>query len=160
MSEFKVIRSQSKVKALAACVCLTVVLAGCAGLKEKARGFAGVSTKTLQDNRLSAVSKVIPMAGDACYGRAKAALEFMKAYIYAQDAGKTMIAVYVSEQDTTPVGIFFKPIDPSATQIEVSSPSTPARDYIAAQLFASFEETPTLEPKLQERSIPGDAQSP
>jgi hypothetical protein len=46
-----------------------------------------------------------------------------------------MIAIYVSETDTTPVGLFFKEIDKSNTQVEVSSPSTYAKELISEKVF-------------------------
>ncbi len=63
------------------------------------------------------------------------------AYIYTQDQKKNLIAIYVSEQDTTSVGIFFKQIDTQRTQIEVSSPSTYAKELIAKQLFSGLEKS-------------------
>jgi hypothetical protein len=57
------------------------------------------------------------------------------AYIYVKDIKKHMIAIYVSETDTTPVGLFFKEIDKSNTQVEVSSPSTYAKELISEKVF-------------------------
>jgi len=49
-----------------------------------------------------------------------------------------LIAIYVSSEDTTCVGIFFTEIDANNTQVEVSSPSTSAKGDIATQLFAKL----------------------
>ena len=59
----------------------------------------------------------------------------MGSYIYTDDPKKNMLAIYVSEADTTPVGIFLKEMDASNTQIEISSPSTYAKELIAEKLF-------------------------
>jgi hypothetical protein len=50
-----------------------------------------------------------------------------------------MIAVYVSESDTTPVGVFFKGVDNSNTEISVSSPSLYAKELIAKILSLELD---------------------
>ena len=148
-----------KSQVILACIIMVLLFAGCASVKEAAKGFAGVSTKTLEQHRSSATVETFAMDHDVCYGRIKSALGAMGAYIYAQDVAQTMIAVYVSEQDTTPVGIFLKSVDPAHTQIEVSSPSSNARDAIAEKLFAALGQ-PSLAPRLQERTVQADAPGP
>ena len=51
-----------------------------------------------------------------------------------------MIAVYFSESDTTPIGIFFKEIGANTTQMEVSSPSSYAKELIAERLFSVLKD--------------------
>jgi len=108
---------------------------------EGAKGFAGISTKSLEEGRKGAILKQVNYDYNTCYYKTK---EFLithtKAYIYAQGLKKHMLAIYVSEEDTTPVGIFFKEIDAANTQIEVSSPSTYAKEFIAGKVFSILEE--------------------
>lgn len=134
----------------AAAVCGLLFLGGCAGLKEGLRGFAGISTKVLEDSRPQASSMVY--AGDfaACYQTVKRGLKRIEAYIYAEDTQKHLIALYVSESDTTPVGIFLAEQGPQQTKVEVSSPSTSAREYIAAKLFPLLDKMP---PEQQEGKV-------
>lgn len=118
---------------------LVIGLAGCATVTEGAKGFAGVSTKTLEDSRKDAITKTFNHDYFTCYTKTSDILKRIGAYIYAQDVKKHMFAIYVSGQDTTPVGIFFKEMDAAHTQIEVASPSIHAREFIAARLFAALE---------------------
>jgi hypothetical protein len=113
-------------------------LAGCATLKEAARGFAGISTKALEENRKDALKKDFPYDYKTCYDKAKKFISESESYIYDEDAGKKMIAIYLSEEDTTPVGIFFKEITSNSTQVEVSSASTFAKEFIAGKLFKAL----------------------
>lgn len=107
---------------------------GCATIQEAAKGTAGVSTKVLEEGRKEAIVKRFNYDYNTCYKKIKATLQKKGSYIYAQSIKKHMIALYVSEDDTTPVGIFFKEIDANNTQIEVSSPSKFAKELIARKV--------------------------
>lgn len=113
-------------------------LSGCSGLKEAARGFAGVSTKILEDKREKAISK--DFSGDPAVIHDKI-IDILKkegAYIYRDDLKRNLIALYVSESDTTPVGVFLTEVDKNNTRIEVSSPSTYGKEVIADIIFSSL----------------------
>jgi hypothetical protein len=116
---------------------VSLLLAGCAGMKECAKGIAGVSTKVLEDGRRDAVKKTFGLDYASCYTKVMDILTSGGAYIYAKN--DHMIAIYVSEQDTTPVGLFFTEINKNATQIEISSPSSSAKEVISAKVFAGLE---------------------
>ncbi|TRZ96278.1 hypothetical protein D4R78_01355 [bacterium] len=117
---------------------LSVSLAGCVTLKEAAKGVLGVSTKALEDNRKDAIKKTFNYDYNTCYSRAKEILKENKAYIYCEDPRRNLLAIYVSEKDTTAVGLFFKAIDQAHTQIEVSSGSTYAKELISDKLFKAL----------------------
>ncbi|PIP21264.1 MAG: hypothetical protein COX40_00225 [Candidatus Omnitrophica bacterium CG23_combo_of_CG06-09_8_20_14_all_40_11] len=123
----------------------SIVLLGCATLWEGAKGLAGVSTRALEDNRKSAITKTFNYDYFTCYTKSLDILKHMNAYIYMQSIKKHMIAIYVSEQDTTPVGLFFKEIDATNTQVEVSSPSTYAKEFISGKVFSVLDKKITLE---------------
>jgi hypothetical protein len=109
---------------------------GCATIKEAAKGIAGNSTKALEENRKSALVKTFDYDYFSCYTKTVDILKKRSgAYIYVQDIKRHMIALYVSEADTTAVGIFFKEIDNNKTQVEVSSASTYAKELIAGKVF-------------------------
>jgi len=129
---------------------LSTVLFGCATVKEMGRGFAGISTKVLEDTRKDALKRSFPLGYDSCYAEVKKILgeKGKESYIYAQPPGKKMIAVYVSEADTTPVGIFFTVERKNKTLIEVSSPSVYAKEYIAKNIFTGIDEL--LKPAQEE----------
>ena len=111
------------------------VMAGCASMEEMGKGFLGISTKEIENNRASSAKKVFSLEYKICYNRALGVLKSIDSYVYAKDSRKNMVAVYVSEADTTPVGIFFRKVDAAHTEVEVSSESTFARDYISGAIF-------------------------
>jgi hypothetical protein len=126
------------------------ICAGCAGLKEAGKGFIGVSTKVLEDERVNSLKQSFALDHNRCYARVKEVLnqkiiqednqEAEKPYIYAQDSQQKMIALYLSAVDTTPVGIFFTVQADGATLVEVSSPSLYAQEEIAGRIFAGLHE--------------------
>ncbi len=125
---------------------LFVILAsGCASVKETAKGIMGVSTKELEKSRNNVVKEVFNCEYTVCYNETMGIIKEMGAYIYAVDVPKNMVAVYVSQTDTTAVGIFFKKIGAANTQIEVSSPSTYGKELIAKNIFTRLKKMCPLE---------------
>ena len=120
-------------------------LLGCATIIEGAKGLAGISTRSLENARKDAITKNFDYDYSSCYAKTEEILKRMKAYIYAQSIKKHMIAVYVSEWDTTPVGLFFKEIDANNTQVEVSSLSIYAKEFISGKVFSVLDKKMTLE---------------
>jgi hypothetical protein len=57
------------------CCLLPVFLYGCATVKEAAKGFAGVSTKVLEEGRKDGLRESFPMGYSDCYARVKDILE-------------------------------------------------------------------------------------
>ena len=120
--------------------CLAIVIfPGCASLKEKAKGFMGISTKVLEEGRANAIKKTFSYDYNTCDTKVREILKKQGAYIYAQDKDKRMIAIYVSETDTTSVGIFFSELDAQNTQIEISSPSTYAKELVVKWITSGLE---------------------
>ena len=122
------------------CLCVYFVIStiGCAAITEGAKGFSGVSTKALEEARKDAILKPFRYDYFTCYTKTLDILEKIGAYIYAQNIKKHRIAIYVSEADTTAVGLFFKEVDANNTQVEVSSPSTYAKELIAQKVFSAL----------------------
>jgi hypothetical protein len=123
------------VKTFAVAVISVVLASGCVSVKEAARGIAGTSTKILEETRADAAAQEFNYDYGTCYTKVKAALKEMGSYIYREEPAKQLIAVYVSEEDTTPIGIFLKTVSDTSTKVEVSSPSTYAKGLISARLF-------------------------
>jgi len=119
-------------------VLLICALFGCAATKEAAKCVLGVSTKELEDSRENAIKEKLNCAYSECYKDILEGLKSRGTYVYAQDTKNKMIAVYVSEEDTTPVGVFFKVVDDKTTQIEVSSPSVYGKEFIANRIKSIF----------------------
>lgn len=113
---------------------------GCAPIKELAKGIAGLSTKALEEGRMEAIEEVVACPYDKCYKQVREDLLGKGSYIYAEDEAKGMIAIYLSGEDTTPVGVFFVKVNEEETRIEVSSPNTHAREFIAARVSSVFKE--------------------
>lgn len=134
-----------KIMVFAICNLLVSLLSGCQIVWEGTKGFAGVSTKALEENRKDAITKTFKYDYSTCYAMTLDTLKRMHAYIYAQGIDRHMIAIYVSDWDTTPVGLFFKEIDAANTQVEVSSLSTYAKEFISKNLFSVLDKKLTLE---------------
>lgn len=120
---------------------LVLCVAGCAGLEEAVRGFKGVSTKVLEDNRKDALKKDFPLGDETLYYKSQEILKDLGCYIYAKDFQKKLIAVYVSEADTTAVGLFFQAIDKNRTQVQVASASSFAKEAVAEKFFAALDKS-------------------
>jgi hypothetical protein len=114
------------------------ILSGCASMKEKTKGFLGVSTKVLEEGRSQAAVVECNLEYNACYAKVKEILKKEESYIYADDSKKRMIAFYVSKDDTTPVGIFLTAVDASHTRLEVSSASTYTKQIFAEKLSVAL----------------------
>ena len=113
---------------------------GCTTIEETAKGVAGLSTQALEQGRKDAITKTFDYDYFTCYAKTWDTLKRIKAYPYAHGIKRHMIAIYISEEDTTPVGLFFKEIDAAHTQIEVSSQSLYAKELISKRVFLGLEE--------------------
>jgi len=120
------------------------VVCGCASFKENVRGLAGISTKVLEEGRKDALKITFRHDYNSCYEKIMKVLDLNKCYVYTSDPKKDMIAIYMSETDTTPVGIFLTSIDNNTTLIEVSSPSTYAKETIAKIIYTAFDKKPLI----------------
>lgn len=121
-----------------------LLLAGCASFTEGIKGFIGMSTKALEEGKGEAI-KLKPINCDyaTAYRKIKSALKKNGDYIYAQDAKKGMIAIYLSsskDKNTTPVGVFLVKINDTTTQIEITSQSPYAKELIADQVSLAFQD--------------------
>jgi len=120
-------------------------MSGCATITEGTKGFLGISTKELEKQRKNAIAKTFNYDYFTCFTKTSDILKGANTHIYKKDIKDKMIAIYVSSENTTPVGIFFKEIDASSTQIEVSSLSNPAKELIANKLFSALEKSANTE---------------
>jgi len=116
-----------------------IAAAGCATVIEGAKCVAGVSTKALEDGRKTAIKKTFNFDYITCDTKVREVLKKTGAYIYADKKAQKLIAIYMSESETTPVGIFFTEVDSLNTQIELSSPSTDAKEIESKKIFNFLE---------------------
>ena len=110
-------------------------LSGCATLDNGWKSFLGVSTYEVEEARASASVKIFEYDYKTCYEKTEKLLSkmpFVSIYVKKEN----MIAVYYINPDTTPVGLFFKSVDASHTQVEIASPSTVAKEWIAKNVFS------------------------
>lgn len=131
-------RSMRSYATLLVCLFLLFIIFGCAQIKEAARGFAGTSTKVLEDNRSQALKQNFHYSYNVCYAKIKTVLKEKGSYIYREDAKQQLIAAYLSSDDATPVGLFLKRVDDNNTLVEVSSPSTYAKEVIFKYLISGL----------------------
>lgn len=118
---------------------------GCATIKEGGRALAGISTKVLEEHRKEAIVKKFDFDYKTSYAKIKDFLVARGSYIYTEDTKKHLIALYVSKEDTAPVGLFFTELNPASTQVEISSASTFAKEFIAKRVSMAFEAGGALE---------------
>ncbi len=110
-------------------------MGGCATPGDWAKEIIGVSTRPIEDARPGALVKVFESGYKACYEKTEAVLKKMShVSIYAKT--DVMIAVYWTRINTTPVGVFFTQVDASHTKVEVASPSTTGKEWVAQNVFA------------------------
>lgn len=114
---------------------VSVILSGCATPTELLKEFLGVSTKELEEARKDAAVKVFDYSYDTCYKKTEAIIKAMpKVSVYAQN--EEMIAFYYIDPNTTPVGAFFKRVDPAHTQVEISSQDLNSKAWVARNVFS------------------------
>jgi hypothetical protein len=121
--------------------------AGCATVKEGAKGFAGLSTRTLEESRPKALAQVFPQPPEQVLKNTREHLQLMGCYIYARNDAQGLTAVYLGGDDTTPVGVFVTAAEQGGSKVEVSSPSTYAREFLSGRLFALLSGKP--DPELE-----------
>lgn len=111
-----------------------VLLCGCATPKNILSAVIGNSTQEIDEWRPEAEVKIFDYDYKTCYAKAEEILKKMpKVVIYAKRPD--LIAVFYLTPDTTPVGLYFGSVDASRTQVEISSPSTPAKLWVAQNVF-------------------------
>ena len=140
LSQLK-IKEQEMKKIVLVMVFGIFVFSGCVSPREAWKGFAGTSTKILEEGRDKALTKEFAYDQPVCYEKVMAILEDMKAYVYDKNKNKSFIAIYVSASDTTPVGLFLTAVSADKTKIEVSSPSTFTRESFSSKLFEALDKS-------------------
>lgn len=107
-----------------------VLISGCAETREICKGVLGVSTKALEEGRKDGIRKEFNFDPATLHQKVKQILKDSGSYIYCDKPEKDMLAIYVSEEDTTPVGVFFTGAGAGRTLVEVSSPSVYGKETI------------------------------
>ncbi|MCM8799716.1 MAG: hypothetical protein NC900_03155 [Candidatus Omnitrophica bacterium] len=104
------------------------IFLSCAGLKEAIKGFLGISTKILEEKRAEAKVLVLSYDYFTTYHKVLDKLKESGSFVYKKTSD--LIAFYLSEEDTTPVGIFFQELEKEKTKLEISSDSSSAKERI------------------------------
>ncbi len=99
------------------------------------REVTGTSTKGVEAARVDAMKKILDYDYKTCYEKVEACLKKMP-YVSVYYKDKGMIAIYVTNPNTTSVGIFFTETDSGHTQVDVSSESTPTKEWVANSIFS------------------------
>jgi hypothetical protein len=113
-------------------------LVGCACVKEGIKQFLAISTKEIENVRDKAIVRIVDYDYFSCYRMVEERLSEIGSHIYARK--KDLIAVYISQTDTTPAGIFFKEIDMTKTELSIASPAADTKEYLAEKIFSVFLE--------------------
>jgi hypothetical protein len=102
------------------------------------RQFLAISTKEIENVRDEAIVRIVDSDYSNCYKKVEDKLSSIGSYIYAKR--RNLIAVYISKEDTTPVGVFFKRIDDTKTELSIASPAEDTKEYLALEIFSIFPE--------------------
>ncbi len=133
-------------------IILGFLVSGCATIKDVPKGVAGLSTRVLEEKRGSAIVKNFACDYNTGYAKIKDILSRMGCYIYSDNKQKRMIAIYISEADTTAVGIFLVE-NGQALDVQVSSASTYGKEHVSSILFAALDRSLRGEEPLPEESV-------
>ncbi len=114
-----------------------IIFSGCTCLKERLKGFLAISTRELEQGRAEAIVKIVDYDFKDCYQKIERILADIGSYVYSKKSD--LIAVYISQVDTTPAGIFFKEIDTNRTQLEIVSPAKDTKEYLAQEIFSALQ---------------------
>lgn len=109
-------------------------LTGCASLNDMTRKVLAISVSDIEPSRKTAVTKIFEYDYATCYARTEAIVrQIPRVEIYYRD--NCMIAAYCSDLCTDVVGIYFKAIDATHTQVEIASPGESAKLWVAKNVF-------------------------
>ena len=125
-----------------------VLAQGCASFSGRVNGFLGKSVREIESSRIKSVKLVIPGDYDTVYAGVLSELKKEGRYIYRQDRNGRLIAFYMSNENTTVAGVFFKETAEGKIELEIASPSSDARNLLAESL--SVLVPPVLEPVVPE----------
>ncbi len=128
------------VRIIFCCIALSAA-SGCALRNDTIREIAGISVFELEGLRKNAEVKIFGEDYFTCFTKTLDILKKLDMYIYRQDIKKYLIAVYMSKEDSTAVGLFFKEVNKDETKIEITSPSSYAKEFVAKRIFTILEKT-------------------
>ena len=121
-------------------VCAATILASAlaqasyAGVDQGLKALVGFATSEVEESRPRAYAKTFNYDFNACYSMVEGIFSKMpKTTIYAKS--EYMIAVYYTDPNTTPVGVYIVQAGSGRTQVQVSSPSSSAKEWVAKNLF-------------------------
>jgi len=115
-----------------------IAITGCVHIKEGARKFLAISTRDIENARDKAIVKIVDYNYENCYKKVEGLLPEIGSTVYARS--RDLIAVYIGPSDTTPAGIFFTDIGGEKTKLEIASPASDAKEYLADKIFTALEE--------------------
>ncbi len=107
----------------------------CTTPREMLKIAIGNSTRSIEQARPNSLTKVVGYDYGTCYVKTETLIKKIpNLSIYAKN--EDMIALYYTEVNVTPVGVFFTEMDPNHTRVEIASESPDAREYVAKSVFA------------------------
>lgn len=115
-------------------VLLIMGLSGCASITEMTRKVLAISVKGIEQYRKSSVKKIFDYDYKTCYAKTEAIVrQIPRVEIYYRD--DCMIAAYCSDLCTDPVGIYFRAVDATHTEVEIASQGEVAKLWVAKNVF-------------------------
>ncbi len=124
-------------------ICVAVLLAGCASLKDAPKSFLGFSTRSLEDGRVDSIFQVYLCDLAQCFGAVVDIAQVNNYHIFMKDQVRGLVVLMNIPGcvDTTEVGVFLTELpEGQGIRVELSSRSTPAKRVVAKVLFSELKE--------------------
>ena len=124
---------------------MVIIVSACAPSLKIARGFLGVSVDSLRNQTEGRFSTVCNVSYHDCYVKTLAICKDMKADVFVQREKERGIgashfnSVFSNCLDATGVGIFFDPVSPGATRIDVVSCNSRLSEFMSEELTAKLK---------------------
>lgn len=119
----------------------SLMLNGCASLKETGKKVWGSSMEHLEAKRAEGLSETFALTLDEAFSRAELAITKSGAEVYLKDEARGYMAAqkFFGHVDTTQAGIFFTQLSDGTTKVEVSSLSPYLVEDVAAMVFDALK---------------------
>lgn len=124
---------------------MVLVANACAPSLKLARGFLGISVDSLRNQTRGRFSAVCNASYHDCFTKTVALCKDMKADVFVQSEKERSIgashfnSVFSDCLDATDVGIFFDPVSPGATRIDVVSSNSRLSEFVSEELTAKLK---------------------
>ncbi|MDD8050951.1 MAG: hypothetical protein PHG55_06375 [Verrucomicrobiota bacterium] len=115
---------------------------GCAGVRETTRSVVGVSVRKLEDARANALRSEWVCTPEQCFGFTAARAKESGLLVLQENRPRLYLVItqIPGVVNSSEVGVFFVPIGPRLTRVEIASPSELAKRKLSQWLLSVLPE--------------------